>query len=453
MVEYYRGRNEATCSFSQSDERKIFNVMTCAADFLDINQDNVMPLINQKEFIEYSLEHGEKNMIDLFKHFHFPVPETEEEKKDPRFFPNLLYKKGPKGNLIPRENVYYCQKHIKGYNNPFKSSFTERTKIDNKSFKQIEREDNLERMKNRIILNKSIDFLSNRVSTDATYNNKINENENSVKLLKYCLCIKYYAELFNFKELNKISSDEVSTIGQIYYLVKRAPKKNDNIDEEVYNFSIIEKRTKKEEPKESFIDELVKNFRIACDYYSYLLVKPEETQIIWGNDSQTFLNKFGKIKGDNNINNANKDLIINNNPFQINNGSKYGNVGNNVKNDDNILILILKGKRIDFTDKRGKRNINQFFFKFCLEKKLLKTVEVIFDENVVKGNTIKFNKVMRQIKFNEEIIIVFAYDPTIYSNIKYKKYELPPSAIEFVYYIDSSKENPKVIEIFNEINK
>ena len=119
----------------------------------------------------------------------------------------------------------------------------------------------------------------------------------------------------------------------------------------------------------------------------------------------------------------------------------------------NILILILKGKRIDFTDKRGKRNINQFFFKFYLEKKLLKTVEVIFDENVVKGNTIKFNKVMRQIKFNEEIIIVFAYDPTIYSNIKYKKYELPPSAIEFVYYIDSSKENPKVIEIFNEINK
>ena len=85
MVEYYRGRNEATCSFSQSDERKIFNVMTCAADFLDINQDKVMPLINQKEFIEYSLEHGEKNMIDLFKHFNFPVPETEEEKKTPDF--------------------------------------------------------------------------------------------------------------------------------------------------------------------------------------------------------------------------------------------------------------------------------------------------------------------------------------------------------------------------------
>ena len=55
-------------------------------------------------------------MIDLFKHFHFQVIETEEEKR-------TLYKQVPNRNLIPRENVYYCKKNIKGYNNPFRSPF------------------------------------------------------------------------------------------------------------------------------------------------------------------------------------------------------------------------------------------------------------------------------------------------------------------------------------------
>ena len=497
MVEYFRNRNEATCSFIETDKRKIFNVMTCAADFLDLNQDETMSLINQKEFIEYALEHGEKNMIDLFKHFHFPVPETEEEKEDPRFCLYLLYKKGPEGNFIPRENIYYCERHIKGYKNPFKSSLSildDGSKIENKSLKQLDEEENFDKMKKKKILDKSIDMLSNIVSRDAISNNKINENENSVKLLKYSLCIKYYAEQFKFKEISKITLDEICSIGQIYYIIKRASKENDKfnnpfnncrysddkINEEVYNFSVVEKRTKKEETKKSFIDKLIKNFRIADNNFGYFSVKPEESQILFNNcvnwkiikekknnknketDSQVLLNKFSKIilasqksnNFENNINsNVENDLIINNNVSKMNNESRYGDLGNSALYDDNRLLLILKGKRIDFTDRRGKRNKNQFYFKFYLEKKLLNTVEVIFNENVAKENVTKFKKIMSQVKFNEEVIIVFVYNPTIYFNVKYKNYERPPSGVESVYYIDSDKENLKVIEIFNEVNK
>ena len=52
-------------------------------------------------------------------------------------------------------------------------------------------------------------------------------------------------------------------------------------------------------------------------------------------------------------------------------------------------------------------------------------------------------------QISKDAIIVFAYDPTIYFNIKYKNYEF----LESFFYINSSKEHSKIIEIFNEVNK
>ena len=80
MVEYYRDRNEATGFFDEGN-KKVFNVITCAEDFLNLDQDKTRTLFDKNEFIAYAQNHGEMNMLELFKHFNYPIPETEEEKK------------------------------------------------------------------------------------------------------------------------------------------------------------------------------------------------------------------------------------------------------------------------------------------------------------------------------------------------------------------------------------
>ena len=112
----------------------------------------------------------------------------------------------------------------------------------------------------------------------------------------------------------------------------------------------------------------------------------------------------------------------------------------------------MKGKRIDYTDLLGE-NRGKYFYKFYVENKLLNTMEVIFNPNVAKEEFTKFKNIMNKIKINEEIIIVFAYNPTLYFNIRYMNYDFPQSGVESVFYIDCSKENPNVEKIFEEINK
>ena len=177
------------------------------------------------------------------------------------------------------------------------------------------------------------------------------------------------------------------------------------------------------------------------------------------NDSQILLNKFKKLQINaqknneiNNSNNSSNNSIVFNNSKK-NNQSIYGDLGDTLLYNNNRLILVMKGKRIDFTDIEGKKNRNKFYFKFYVENKLLNTVEVIHNTNVAKEVISKFKKIMGKIKMNEEVIIAFAYNPTFYFNIKYLKYDIPRSGVESVYYIDSSKENPKVTEIYEYINK
>ena len=153
----------------------------------------------------------------------------------------------------------------------------------------------------------------------------------------------------------------------------------------------------------------------------------------------------------NNLNSSNNSIRLNN--YKINNQSIYGNLGDTLLYNNNRLILVMKGKRIDFTNLEGKKNRNNFYFKFYVENKLLNTVEVLYNSNIAKIDINKFKNIMGKVKMNEEIIIAFAYNATLYFHIKYLKYIIPSSGVESVYYIDSSKENPKVTEIYEYINK
>lgn len=496
MVEYYRDIDEATHDHIEPD-KKVYNVITCAADLLDLNRDETISLTDKKKFIDYAHTHKEKNMIELFKHFNFPVPETEEEKEDQRFCLRLLYKKDIKGKLVPRENIFYNEKSKKGYKNFLDSSFTiidNETVNDNKSKKNANKEEtleNLSKMKKIKKLDRSIDNLRKSISSKSFCNNngELNEEETtSINKLKYTLCIKHYGEQLGFKDLKKISLEEVTSLGQIYYIIKMASQENNNFNNPFNNcnmnnnenmknddyITVINGVIYKKKKKRSFIDKLIRNFRIADNNFGLLSIKDNESQILFNNlcnydygsknnnnkiqetDSQKLLAEFNKIileSQKNYLNNNDNNDSLKAKATERNNESRYGKLGDNAICDEYRLILILKGKRIDFTDKRGKRNLNLFYFKFYLENRLLNTVEVIFNENVAKEKSSKFKKIMSQVKINEEVIMAFAYYPIIYFNNKHNNYELPPSGVESVYYIDSSKENEKVIKVYEEANK
>ena len=502
MVQFFKNRNEVSGMFVQED-KKLYNVITCPADILDLDHNETISLTDKKNFKQYALNHGELNMIQLFNHFNYPIPETEEEKNDPRFCLKVLYKNDSNGNLIPRENIYYYEKFVKGYKNPFKSFYTilnDGTIIDNNNIKPLNDENNINGFKKIKKLDNKINGLTKKIGRKTIYNKQdINRNVDNIKELQYNLCIKHYAKQLGSKDIKQISLDEITTLGQIYYLIKTASEQSEifnnpfkNINEICYeedddeddldfgfglNLLGKNKNKKKDENKKSFIETLLKNSRIADNNFGYLSEKPGESQIIKDNfskidlnpsqnnnkdgDSQILLNKFQKlqiesqkmkdVKNDNNIN-------LNNNSINLNNSKKsnqsiYGELGNSLLYNNNRLVLVLKGKRVDFTDIEGKKNRNRFYFDFYVENKLLNTVEVIYNINVAKEDLNKFKNIMGKVKINEEIIIAFAYNPTLYFNIKYLKYDIPRSGVESVYYIDSSKENPKVNEIYEYINK
>ena len=506
MVEYFRSRNEATNIFDEEDKR-IYNVITCAADFINLDNGKTRTFLDNREFIKYAENHGEMNMIQLFKHFKFPIPETEEQKKDPRFCLHLLYKKDSNEKLIPRENIYYCEKNIKGYKNPLKSTYTlldNGTKIDNKNIIPLNKNTNLDEMKKSKKIDKEIHNLRNTI-----YNkNELSDNSNNIKLLKYDLCIKHYSKqikLLGFKDLNEIDLEKLSSLGQIYYIIKKAIEQKEalinpfnnceinknpfvadkdenfkyNYTRNFFNPGIINiKNKKKEEQKISFIDKLLENSKIADNNFGYLSLKSGESQIIFKNfadikidsnkkninnnrDSQNFVDKFEKLRIASQ--NKNEQISINNNnifmdnnfPRKNSNESQYeGSFGiNTILYDDYRLVLLLKGKRVDYSDLKGNKNINKYYFRFYVEQKLLNIVEVIFNKNVAKEGIDKFKNIMNTIKINEEVFMAFAYNPTLYFNVRCMNYDFPQSGVEYVFYIDSSKENPNIEKIFEGINK
>ena len=504
MVEYYRDRNEATCIFDE-ENKKVFNVITCAEDFLNLDHDKTRTLFDKNEFIAFAQKHGEMNMLQLFKHFNYPIPETEEEKKDPKFCLHILYKKDSEGKLVPRENIYYCEKNVKGYKNPLKSTYSlldDGTKIDNKFIKPLNKQEDFG-VKKKLKISKDINNLRKTINS----RDESQDYEKNKKLLKYNLCMEYYGKQLEFQDIKNITLDKITSLGKIYYVFKRAKEEKDELmnpfnnsainknknsldddddhDENdglrnCFGFRIIVKNRKKEEPKKTITDKLLENSKIADKNFGFPSVKPGESQLLIKDlcdikiesnnennnniakvtDSQILSNQFNNInltsqKNNEKYNNNNSNPFMNNNCYlrRRNNESQYGECGNSLLFDDFRLVLILKGKRIDYTDWDGVKNRNKYYFRFYVEDKLLNTVEVIFNQNVAKEDLSKFKNVMSKVKINEEIIVVFAYNPTLYFNIRKMKYSPPPSYAESVFYIDSSKENPNVTKIFEELNK
>ena len=475
MVQYFKNRFD-TSGFFSKENPKIYNFVTCAGDFLD--NDVSMSIMDDTKFKEYAYAHPEKNMVELFQIFNFPVPSNEKEKHDPRFCNDILYERDLDGNLIPRENIYYCEKFVKGYKSPLKPSsysiLSERTLID----QSFDKEKNFDKLPKRKKLDNTINNLQRTVRKSFQSMNEFHKNKQNLKKLRYEYCIRYYMKELGNKELDEIILDDVNSLGKIYYIIKTAietdylnnpfrcfdsnPIFNDTqfrYDENIINNEciiqphMICQNQKKVKIKKVNIDALVKNANL-CEYnFGFTAVEK--------GDSQKIIENFSKIKLESQKSNFDtncdkkKTIISNNNDSNMSNMpniSKNSNIsisdnnGTSLLIDDYHLLLMLKGKRM-----KGYNNIKTkgFYFTFFIENKPLIIVEVVFSDKVSRVNKEKFNDFMKNIKIDEEVIIVFGYNPTKYFDVESGNYHKP--IYEKLFFIDSSKLNPKVQEIFNQI--
>ena len=344
MVQFYKNRNEASGLFVE-ENKKIYNVITCPADILDLDHNETISLTSKKKFRQYALNHGELNMVQLFNHFNYPVPQTEEEKKDPRFCLKVLYKNDSKGNLIPRENIYYYEENVKGYKNPFKSYYTvlnDGTIIDNENIKPLNGEKNINELKRIKKVDNKINGLSKKLERKILFQSKeMLGKDINVKELQYNLCIKHYAKQFGLKNIKEITINDITTLGQVYYLIKTASEQSDifnnpfknmknneicyDNDEDDLNFKLIlnyQDIFRKKPEQKSFIEILLKNSRIADNNFGYLSVKEGETQLVKDDFSKIDLNS-----SNNNIKESDSQILLNKfKKFQIDSQKKKRNI-------------------------------------------------------------------------------------------------------------------------------
>ena len=122
--------------------------------------------------------------------------------------------------------------------------------------------------------------------------------------------------------------------------------------------------------------------------------------------------------------------------------------GNNILFDEHTLFLILKVKRIKYDDILSG---NQYYFKFYVEDTLIPApIKIKFYCNCSRNKIEHFHYVMQQIKINEEVYLAFAFNPTFYFDNTFFIFQ-NNDIWEYVFYIDCSKANPKIEQIFHEI--
>ena len=464
MVHYFKNRFDASGFFTKENP-KIYNFITGVGDFLD--DEKSLSLMDDTKFKEYALAHPEKNMIELYEAFNFPIPSNEQEKRDPRFRNDILYKKDSKGNLIPRENIYYCEKHIKGYKSPLKpaSSYTilndDEISIDQSLIKPKDKENNFDSIQKRKKLDDTIIVLQKSVRKSFASMKELNRNKENIKQLRYEYCKRYYMNQFGNKQLEKITLDEVNALGKVYYIIKTAqetdylvnPFLNLDINPILYENNnnntgnIFQQQfmvcKKKEIIKKVNINALLKNANVSENKFGFLSIEK--------GDSQKIINEIINAQLESQKNSGDSSCITMKSYTSNNNdsGIKYSqskNNGNSLLINDYHILLTLKGKKMKGTN--SKKN-QSFYFSFFIENKPLINVEVAFSSKVSKINWEKFCNVMKSIKFGEDVIIVFGYNPTKYFDIESGNYHMP--LYEKVFFIDSSKSNPKVSEIFYKI--
>ena len=344
-----------------------------------------------------------------------------------------------------------------GFKNQYSSFSNNGFILYDKSYKPLSKDES-GKIKRQQGLDRTIDSLGKKILGKKCID--LSEKNSFVKILKYCLCLKYYANKFHYRDPKQIVAEEVLSLGHIYYLVQ-SPEKNETDEDkgnEDYtnstNYAIL-KMEKKEEKKKTFIDKLLQNTQMAEKKYKFVQEENESQNSLISLKNIQNLGFISQKDDDNNIRERDsynwlkpfsltskvsiKSLSKFNDFIDIKNSSMpFPTInfdlkeGENYAFNDNTIFLILKGKRSESYERFNRKNRNRFFCKFYLENMLQKTVEVISN-----NKSEEFKKITSEVKINDEIIIAFAYNPTEFFNVKNGKYECPKGGLEYVYFIDS----------------
>ena len=264
----------------------------------------------------------------------------------------------------------------------------------------------------------------------------------------------------------EIKLDEINNLGKIYYILKY----------QIFESKFIKIKNENEN-KYHFINEkneIVENIFLNKYICENIFIDDKD----FFRFSQ-FMNEFSqKIKITSQISDISMEANNDGNKIDIIDDLKKFfcvNKVNKEKINDYKAILILKGKRVvgnrDYNmenlisysyNKRGydlNQNNNKtkdYFIQLYLGGKALETVKIKNDEDISNINSYEFNKIMDDIKFNEEVVFVFLYYPLKYFNINSGLYKFIPgvsSDYETIFFINCSKRDSQLYEIFKYVDK
>lgn len=404
----------------QKEDKPLVKFITCGRDLLN---DSYYEMVSDSKLKDYAIKHPDQNMVQLFEQFNYPVPKSKEELDDPKFNTSYLFKKDDKGNLIPRPNIY-CNKS----QNSMDSSYSLLKDLKVYGREKTTAYLNEHKIKKNIKRKK----LENSRSQSKIKNGKVRKSYNSKNIIvdketAYKCCMNHYYNKLNNLLIQEIKLANIKSLGQLYYIIKMAinPAEQYSYSKDSDNYIVSDDRTQEEKKiisKISYINYLLTNCKVVKDRFGpFSWIK---------GDSQLLGEGIGRLK--------------------LETQTKLDITSSNVLFDEHTVFMILKAKRIKYIDVfKG----NPYYFNFYVGNQLIPTpVKVKYYTMCSRQKIENFDDLMGKIKIDDELIIAFALNPTLkfYSPlIRYKNIDKKES----VYYLDSSKTNALVEEIFNEINK
>lgn len=470
-MQFYFNRNKNDGNFTK-ENKKFFRIMRRESDLYDIKEDNDSNcLINDKKIVDYANKFPEKTNIQIFKELGYPVPEGSQINNN-KLNPEMFYKKNDNGELIPKKNMF-CKKKDDPKNENIQKSFCSIINSSNNddSFLNSKKSPFKKREKSSRKKLKRPNFTNSRNSCF------FGRSDEEIEKIQFKHCMDYYCGFFNhFSKDKKSVSESIQCLGQIYYLVK-FPIYNSIIKYDFKNSSIINNISSNK--NEGYLNSLKKfvnwvQNNNAISEKNFLSGDLSFTQL--AHDLSQNLNLLSKNSNDDIIMKSIREENANNDEVSMesikNNNKSLNKIDQNNLNEYDIMLL-LKGRRIRgqtsenikeliayikrnnyFEDGNNnrKKEEKKYFFRLFIGDIPLAPVEIINSPKKSNISNLDFEKIMDKVKIQEEIIIAFVYNPIYYFDINTGKYKGNNSDCQKIYFIDCSKNNPKLYDLYLQIN-
>ena len=452
-MQYYFDRNINDGLYTK-ESSNIFKISVGPGDYINSKEKyRRKSLIDTKPILEYAEKNPDKNNLEIFQHFGFPVPVGSQINNE-RLCPPMFYKKDEKGNIIPKKNIICRKNKYKQLEESQSLSFLlEESQVTNYSkLPKIQYNSN---NKKRTPIKKNIKKLIN--TSKIVIENEITKEQKEIK--QFELCMNYFYRLFGQSNPYEIPFESIQSLGQIYYLLKypiyNIFKNNGKKSKEIEIVNINNLSSDKQYIKKLFnINQISEKIFIKSNnvFSETQLAEEFNNKVNIYSDTDIIMDSIINENNKNENVDINKIIVIN----QIDSSliNKYH------------LIFLLKAKKVhvmgDDYDmqnlvyqtniKKSSENINdvlrKYYFSFYLGNQPLAPVELRNKEKLSKIGDSEFYKLMDNIKYGEPIIIAFDYCPIYYFNINRGTFNLKTNAYHMVFFIDCSKKNSQLSNIY-----